>query len=115
MSELKPCPFCGSPAEVERGNDHHGSWFNLGCSRHWGKNLADQCIAGRLWYTESEKTEEEAIANWNKRTPDPEILGALKLLSAEAEAADMIGYNWPKARSVALAALSKAPTKDKAE
>lgn len=102
---LLPCPFCGSPAEIERENDHHGSWFNLGCSRHWGKGTDNQCIAGRLWYTETETPEAEAVAAWNRRSPDPTLMGALKLLSDEAEAADMIGYGWPKARSAALSAL----------
>lgn len=65
---LKPCPFCGSEAELERGSDHHGEWFNLGCSRHWGRVEPDTaCIAGRIFYTEFEKTEEEAIALWNAR------------------------------------------------
>jgi len=64
---LAPCPFCGAPAELEHGSDHHGEWFNLGCSRHWGKNPDDRCVAGRLWYTETETPEAEAISAWNRR------------------------------------------------
>lgn len=68
-TDLKPCPFCGSPAELERDSDHHGQWFNLGCSRHWGKDPDFTCCAGRLWYTESEGDEGEAIKQWNTRAP----------------------------------------------
>lgn len=65
---IKPCPFCGSEAELEHGSDHHGQWFNLGCSRHWGNVDPDRaCVGGRLWYTETEKSEAEAIAAWNTR------------------------------------------------
>lgn len=64
---LLPCPFCGASAEIERDSDHHGEWFNLGCSRHWGKSIDDQCIAGRLWYTETETPVSDAIAAWNRR------------------------------------------------
>lgn len=65
---LLPCPFCGSPAELERDSDHHGSWFNLGCSRHWYRVGPEKaCIAGRIFYTESERSEADAIAIWNTR------------------------------------------------
>lgn len=65
---LKPCPFCGSPGELEHGNDHHGNWFNLGCSDHWGKRTDGLgCKAGRLWYTETDTPEADAIAAWNTR------------------------------------------------
>lgn len=73
MTDLKPCPFCGSPAELERHSDHHGGWFNLGCSRHWGnvdpKNVDPDaaCIAGRMFYTEDPDNEAKAIAAWNTR------------------------------------------------
>ena len=69
--ELKPCPFCGAPGEIEHGSDHHGAWFNLGCSRHWGHvcdpDHSNTCIAGRVFYTETEVSEAEAIAAWNTR------------------------------------------------
>jgi hypothetical protein len=68
MGELKPCPFCGSPAELERGSDHHGEWFNLGCSKHWGNVKPEaSCIAGRIFYTAAPEDEAKAIASWNSR------------------------------------------------
>jgi hypothetical protein len=73
--ELLPCPFCGSPADLERDSDHHGEWFNLGCSRHWGKVIdpssANTCLAGRIFYTEAGRCEGEAIAAWNRRADLP--------------------------------------------
>lgn len=77
--KLKPCPFCGSPAVLERDSDHHGEWFNLGCARHWGAVPDDQepCIGGRVFYTEIETSEAAAIAAWNRRSPDPELVEAL--------------------------------------
>lgn len=66
-TELKSCPFCDAPAELEHGNDHHGSWFNLGCSRHWGVDPEDKCIGGRLWYTADPEEEPQAIKEWNSR------------------------------------------------
>ncbi len=82
--ELKACPFCGGEALLERGSDHHGKWFNLGCSRHWGA-VADpdeSCIGGRLFYTETEKDEAEAITAWNTRATNAEN----QRLRAEVEA-----------------------------
>lgn len=37
-----------------------------------------------------------------------EAIAALKLLSDEAEAADTLGYGWPKAREAARAVIAKA-------
>ena len=74
---LAPCPFCGSEAELERDSDHHGEWFNLGCSRHWGKQRdpspENTCIAGRMFYTETDRSEADAIAAWNTRAIQPEL------------------------------------------
>lgn len=76
--ELKGCPFCGNAAVIERGSDHHGSWFSLGCSRHWGAvGLDNACLGGRLFYTETERDERDAIAAWNTRANlIPEMLAA---------------------------------------
>lgn len=72
MSDLKPCPFCGSPAQLERDSDHHGSWFNLGCSQHWGRvKREDACIGGRLWYTADPEELPKAIDAWNTRAGAP--------------------------------------------
>lgn len=69
---LKPCPFCGSPAELEQDSDHHGEWFNLGCSNHWGRVKEDErCPGGRIWYTEDPDSMPAAIAAWNRRSPSP--------------------------------------------
>ncbi len=68
---LLPCPFCGASAELEEGSDHHGTWFNLGCSRHWGHQSnpdhTNTCIAGRMFYTETDVPLADAIAAWNAR------------------------------------------------
>jgi hypothetical protein len=68
-----PCPFCGAPASIEHDSDHHGEWFNLGCSKHWGAvgDPDKACPAGRLWYTEDPDKEAEAIATWNRRALPP--------------------------------------------
>lgn len=64
MSEhkLKPCPFCGSPAKLEELGDHHGSYYNLGCSN-------EKCPAHSMFYTwtEEEGSVEDAIAMWDRR------------------------------------------------
>jgi hypothetical protein len=73
-TKLFACPFCGADAQIEHGSDHHGTWFNLGCSRHWGSSLVDAdhgCIGGRIYYTETETPEVEAIAAWNTRAAPP--------------------------------------------
>lgn len=68
MDDLKPCPFCASPAELVTDNDHHGEWFNLGCSRHWGNvDPDDACPGGRVYYTEDMDRLPAAIAAWNRR------------------------------------------------
>lgn len=76
--ELKGCPFCGNAAVIEHGSDHHGSWFSLGCSRHWGAvGLDNACLGGRLFYTDTERDERDAIAAWNTRANlIPEMLAA---------------------------------------
>lgn len=53
MSELKPCPFCGSEATVERIGK--SGYFYVAC------NTAYCCDFGRF------DTEAEAIAAWNTR------------------------------------------------
>lgn len=68
--ELLPCPFCGSPAEIDKGG--LGEVF-AACSKCW-------CHMGGAWST----TESDAIAAWNRRAiaaKDAEV----EVLRAEAE------------------------------
>ncbi len=62
MSELplKDCPFCGNKALLEDCNDHHGDWFNLGCSD-------DKCIGWHLFYCIEIQDKLRAISEWNTR------------------------------------------------
>ena len=83
QSGLMNCPFCGSPAELERDSDHHGEWFNLGCSRHFDAvpDPDKSCPGGRIWYTEELDNEEAAITAWNTRAPsDATLVEALERL-----------------------------------
>lgn len=66
--DLQHCPFCGAPALLERDDDHHGEWFNLGCSQHWAATDT-HCIAGRLLYTQPISDLPSAITRWNTRAP----------------------------------------------
>ena len=53
MKELKPCPFCGSEAEIT----DHGGFFTVGCT-----NLGCAVTIDLL-----EPSEEAAAADWNRR------------------------------------------------
>lgn len=54
--ELKPCPFCGKPAELlDRRDTYIGDWL-IGC-------VDDQCAGAGQSYDFSD----EAIAAWNRR------------------------------------------------
>ena len=82
-TSLKPCPFCGGEAELERDNDHHGEWFNLGCARNWHRVGPDQaCPGGYIWYTAGPEEEAEAIAAWNRRATDPAVAELVEALGA---------------------------------
>lgn len=60
MSELKPCPFCGSPAEHYPDGDMEG--YQIMCSNDMGK------CPMTTWFGWS--TAEEAENNWNRRAGD---------------------------------------------
>lgn len=55
---LKPCPFCGRSAVIDRlGNKHYGDMFGVSCIGCFGE------ISVRF------ETEQRAAEAWNKRTP----------------------------------------------
>ena len=56
MSDLKPCPFCGSPGSLFASSDHSSAWEG-GCSSEGC--LATDCV----W----DISEELAVAAWNRR------------------------------------------------
>ena len=98
-SGLMNCPFCGSPAELERDSDHHGEWFNLGCSRHFDAvpDPDKSCPGGRIWYTEELDNEEAAITAWNTRAPsDAALVEALEDVTAHLAAAISLLSRSPK-------------------
>lgn len=71
MSEPKPCPFCGSPAEVTIGPDgEEGSCTNLECraSEHF-----------------------MPLDQWNRRAPDPRVAALVEATDELLEVADLRG------------------------
>ena len=66
MSELKPCPFCGSEAWIIRTNDNKKRPYvqcKFGCFRE------PKCPVSHL-VTWDYRTEEEAVEAWNRRMSD---------------------------------------------
>jgi hypothetical protein len=56
MRELKPCPFCGSEAEIWQDEDN---WWCIGCS---GSDRGCPVAFMNAW-----RTEADAIEAWNRR------------------------------------------------
>ena len=63
MDDLKPCPFCGSDPMPEFYSSEDGSGYAIHCQ-------AEACPA---WPSVHGENEEEAIAAWNARAPDPRL------------------------------------------
>lgn len=62
MSEIMPCPFCGSNAkiidgEMQLGGDYYPHW-EIHCTG---------CPALMMGYHTNDEAKEEIINNWNKR------------------------------------------------
>jgi hypothetical protein len=74
IEELKPCPFCGGPAELEEVD---GGGWSVGCEE---KELSVHYCMGYQSLT-SFATKAEAIAAWNTRTatdPDKRLREGLR-------------------------------------
>jgi len=72
-SRLLPCPFCGSGETQIQPTLYWTGMRNNVISvtiRHWCKPLGE--LDGTLLQVKG-KTEEEAIASWNRRTPAPAL------------------------------------------
>ena len=63
MDDLKPCPFCGSDPMPEFYSSEGGTGYAIHCQ-------AEACPA---WPSAHGENEEEAIAAWNTRAPDPRL------------------------------------------
>lgn len=99
MSELLPCPFCGSEAELLQcttdGSNPGIPLFDVRCPK---------CLCRKDYSWTEEKA--EAIADWNARTPDVngELVAALEWAVGRLTYLGAIGPQMNSAR----AALSKA-------
>jgi hypothetical protein len=81
MTELLPCPFCGKPARLDEGSDHHDGYFSLGCS----SGMEDACPGRYVYYTESIDCLDSAIAKWNTRHVTPLLLDFYNRVCDRAE------------------------------
>ena len=68
MSEtkLKPCPFCGGKPVLLKHNDE--DYYKVFC----------ECCGARQW-TFANRTDRDAIRNWNTRKPMDNIVVELEL------------------------------------
>jgi hypothetical protein len=74
--ELKPCPFCGNVPELGEHNVDQSSWkprYDVACRN-------DKCILQRTYETQA-----VAVAAWNTRPIEDELLEKLQQLRAQWE------------------------------
>ena len=68
LEEMKPCPFCGEPAETHQAFIpwlQRFAWI-IGCDGNWGSGCP-----GYVWkMTPVYLTEEQAARVWNRRAND---------------------------------------------
>ena len=57
--ELKPCPFCGSPAHIYAKQGKSKGWYDVGCSKF-----------GCISMGQSFRSAEEATEAWNRRAKE---------------------------------------------
>lgn len=64
-TELKPCPFCGGKPVLLKHNDE--DYYKVFC----------ECCGARQW-TFANRTDRDAIRNWNTRKPMDNIVAELE-------------------------------------
>ena len=66
--ELKPCPFCGGKAVIEKDKDYRLYYprCSSGARRDYDREKIGVCIGNQGWW--GFDTREEAIKAWNKRS-----------------------------------------------
>lgn len=66
MSDLKPCPFCGTEPSIRKRMDEDLWTHNI---VEWTGVSCDECGFGFEW---PPGTEPDAIEQWNTRAPLPQ-------------------------------------------
>ena len=59
-NELKPCPFCGGKARIEKGRTFCGNTFSVACADP--HNCKGYYVKTKGFYSKN-----EAISVWNRR------------------------------------------------
>lgn len=89
--DLKPCPWCGGPADIEEigGRDGAGASFSVGCHDGDGSSV---CFGYQSLTQFARKS--EAIAAWNKRPSPPPVLSNWRGIETAPKLTRVLGY-WP--------------------
>ena len=90
MSELKPCPFCGSEAKTKHYEDNSSLIIYCPtCSKDWdlaGESPGERWAADFEFVGWSEEDDDAVIAAWNRRAIDRDEL---------LEVAESLEKPWP--------------------
>jgi len=89
MSELKACPFCGGAAVV-RGDEREG--FFATCAEVDCFCCVGEAYDRDAWPEHMFRTEDEAVAAWNRRAPVPVALDNIATIN---DVADRIALHAP--------------------
>lgn len=109
-TELKPCPFCNSPAKLEELGDHHGEFFNLGCLAPFPDD-GEPCPGYHVYYTALPEEKEAAIAAWNRRPAEEALTERVRELHIALFNLELYLRDTPHHNSVQAAAARSLLTK----